>query len=395
MPARDDLAGQRSISEQDRSRLLLEQSIGHHFTDGNSIKILQNGVQIFPAMLEAIDRASQRIDFATFVYWTGNIAERFAEALAKKARSGVPVRVLLDSFGSKKMDRALVKDMQVAGADVRWFRPLATWRIWRSDKRTHRKLLICDDDVAFTGGVGIAEEWEGDARNPQEWRDTHLALRGPAVTGLRAAFLDNWNEAGDWHFEKQVAEPHRQEANLSVLVVRASATIGWTDTAAMLRSLVSLSARRLRIVTAYFNPDDKLVDLLMSAAERGVDVQILVPGKYCDSRLSQLAGHQHIERLLEGGVRLWRYQKTMLHAKVMTVDSHVAFVGSANFNYRSMGKDEECSVIAISSELAEELDESFLKDCEVAEPYDLQDWRSRGALLRMQERCSRLIIEQL
>jgi cardiolipin synthase len=222
-----------------------------------------------------------------------------------------------------------------------------------------------------------------------------VAVRGPAVTELRAAFLDNWNEAGDWHFESAVTAPAKQPADIAVQVVCASTTIGWTDTSTMLRALISLSRHRLRIVTAYFNPDDKPVKLLIEAALRGVEVQILVPGKYCDSRLSQLAGHQHIEPLLECGVKIWRYERTMLHAKIMTVDGELSCVGSANMNHRSIGKDEECCLIARSCGIAAQLETSFEKDCEGAVPYVLADWQNRGMLLRFKEGCARIFIEQL
>ena len=382
-------------SAADVSRALLSQALGRRFTDGNSLTILENGVQIFPAMLEAIASAGDRVDFVTYVYWTGDIARQFASALAERALGGTRVRVLLDAFGSKQMDSSLIDEMQAAGVDLRWFRPVSTWRVWRSDKRTHRKLLICDDDVAFTGGVGIAEEWEGNAGNPREWRDTHVAVRGPAVTDLRAAFLDNWNESGDWHFESRVSAPSKQPVDLPVQVVRASTTIGWTDTSAMLRALVTLSSRKLRIVTAYFNPDEKLVKLIRAAASRGVDVQILVPGQYCDSRLSQLAGHKHILALLQSGVRIWRYERTMLHAKIITVDDHVACIGSANMNHRSIGKDEECCIITVSAAIAEQLDGSFDADCEAAEMYEIEDWRNRGVWLRAKEYCAEVLNEQL
>ena len=382
-------------SEQATSQALLSQALGHRFTDGNSMNILENGEQIFPAMLDAIAAADKRVDFTTYVYWTGDIARRFAAAFSDRARAGVYVRVLLDAFGCKKIESSLIDEMESAGVEIRWFRPMSTWRLWRSDKRTHRKLLVCDDDVGFTGGVGIAEEWEGNARNPEEWRDTHVGVRGPAVTGLRAAFLDNWNEAVDWTFESRVSAPQRQTTNTPVQVVRGSTTIGWTDTAAMLCSLVSLSSRKLRITTAYFNPDKKLADLLCEAASRGVDVQVLVPGQYCDSRLSQLAGHRHIEALLQSGVQIWRYEHTMLHAKLITVDSHVACIGSANMNHRSIGKDEECCVVAISSAAAAKLDDSFQRDCEGAHRYELDKWRDRGQWLRFKERCAEMISEQL
>lgn len=374
---------------------MLEQAIGRPFVGGNDVRILQNGVEIFPAMLEAVAAAERRIDFATFVYWTGDIAQTFARALSERARAGVQVRVLLDAFGAKPMRADLLEAMRDAGVAIRWFRPIRTWRVWRVDKRTHRKILVCDDTVGFTGGVGIAEEWEGDARNPDEWRDMHVAIRGPAISGLRAAFFDNWIEAGEWEFDDVVARPARQAADIRVQVVRASTTIGWTDTAALLRSVVCLGNRRMRIVTAYFNPDAVLVELLLAARKRGVDVRILVPGPCCDSRLSQLAGFESMCKLMEAGVRVWMYQRTMLHMKALTVDSSLAVVGSPNLNFRSMGKDEECCVVILSSDIAAQIDSRFEDDCRDAEEQDHEAWARRGWWPRLKERCAAMIEEQL
>lgn len=376
-------------------RQLLEQATGQPFTDGNHVQILQNGIEIFPAMLDAIHSAERRIDLATFVYWKGDIAQAFADVLSERARAGARVQVLLDSVGAKPMRRQLLEQMTRAGVQIRWFRPLGKLRPRRVDKRTHRKLLICDDTIGFTGGVGIADEWNGDARNPAEWRDVHVAIHGPAIIGLRAAFIDNWNEAGDWEFDDRVTCPAAGIGNVPVQVVRASTTLGWTDTANLLRALISLSKRQLRLVTAYFNPDSALVDLLLAAKKRGVDVRILVPGAHCDSRLSQLAGFENMEKLLEAGIRIWMYNRTMLHAKVMTVDSEVAMIGSANLNYRSMNKDEECCVVMLSGELAKSLDERFDDDCRQSVEQAVSDFKSRSAFLRLQERCARLIKEQL
>lgn len=373
----------------------LEYTVGIPFVEGNEITVLQNGDEIFPAMLDAIEQAEHSVDFETFVYWEGDIAREFARALARQAKRGVTVRVLLDSFGSKKMSQELVDMMLEAKVEVRWFRPLATWRVWRVDKRTHRKILVIDDRTGFTGGVGIAEEWTGDARNPDEWRDTHIRIVGNATRGLKAAFLDNWNEAGNWMWEgKREYQDHRC-GDVAVQIVRASATIGWTDMSTLLRSLVSVSTRKLTIVTAYFVPDPKLADLICDAAERGVDVRILVPGHYTDSRLSQLAGHLSIERFLTCGVKMWKYQKTMLHAKLIMVDDIISCVGSANLNHRSMGKDEECCAVISSSDVTQQLEEKFEQDCLESERLILDKWKSRNLWLRIKERLARLIVEQL
>lgn len=373
----------------------LEYAIGVPFVDGNRLTILQNGVEIFPAMIDAIKRAQYSIDFETFVYWRGDIAERFADALASKAREGRVVRVLLDAYGAKRLAKHLVNKMEDAGVEVRWFRPLKTWRIWRVDKRTHRKIMVIDNATGFTGGVGIAEEWTGDARNPDEWRDTHLRMVGPAVRALKAAFLENWNEAGEWLWEESHDLSKPQGGGVPVQIVRAAATIGWNDMATLIRSLVSASTHSLSLVTAYFVPDPKLVDLICEAVERGVDVRMMIPGRYSDSILSQLAGQVSIDRLLEQGVKIWRYQKTMLHSKLVMVDNTLACVGSANLNHRSMGKDEECCAVILSPELTTQLEEQFSQDCENAQSLILSEWRARGALMRSKERLARFLVEQL
>ncbi len=373
----------------------LEYALGIPFSDHNQIEILQNGAEIFPSMLAAIRAAEESIDFVTFVYWGGNIAREYADALADKAREGVVVRVLLDSFGARRMASELTAVMELAGVQVRWFRPLSTWRIWRADKRTHRKLLVCDHRVAFTGGVGIAEEWEGNASGPQEWRETHVRVEGPAVRGLRAAFLDNWNEAGPWLYEPFPGSRSAEPGSVPIQVVRAASTLGWTDMACLLRTLIAISRTRLRIVTAYFVPDRLLTDLLADAVTRGVQVELLVPGRYTDSRLSQLAGHESIERLLQAGVSIWRYRKTLLHAKIVTVDALVRCVGSANLNHRSMGKDEECCVVWLSETQTRKLDDRFDADCRDAEELCYEKWHRRGGLLRAKERLAKALIEHL
>ena len=198
-------------------RTQLENMLGSPFADGNRVTVLQNGDEIFPAMIDAIKGATKSIDFLTFVYWEGDIAQTFAEALASRASDGLRVRILLDSFGARLLHEDLLSLLERAGAEVRWFRPLSTWRLWRSDKRTHRKIMITDNARGFTGGVGIAEEWTGDAGGPDEWRDTHFAIEGPAVRSLNAAFMDNWNEAGEWTWDEVYEPPNQFEDGCTIL----------------------------------------------------------------------------------------------------------------------------------------------------------------------------------
>lgn len=371
-------------------RTRLEGLLGIPFTNGNAITALRNGCRIFPAMLESIDAARSTVELLTFVYWTGEIAERMADALAKKAREGVEVRLLLDALGARPMRHDLLERMRTAGVDIRWFRPFSTWKVWQANHRTHRKILVVDGRVGFTGGVGIAEEWEGDARDPSEWRDTHFRVEGPAVHGLRGAFFGNWAETGRSAMQQNVfIEPQPQVGDVAVQVVRSTACVGWSDIATLLDGIIALAKRRLRIATAYLAPDEYWLEIFQRAIDRGVEVEILIPGPYNDKRVSELAGAEQIGSLLEMGVRMWRFQPTMLHSKILTLDGVAACVGSANFNQRSIAKDDEVAMFVLDGELTATLDAHFEQDLERSEPTTLEDFRSRGFLRRLRETAAK------
>lgn len=376
-------------------RRYLEFAIGVPFTDGNTIKPLKNGVEIFPEMLNAIAGASTNIDFLTHVYWRGDIALRFANALADKAKEGLRVRVLLDAYGAKDIDPDSLAVLGKSAVELRWFRPLGTLRVWRTDKRTHRKILLVDDSTGFTGGVGIADEWSGNAENPGEWRDTHFSIQGPAVGGLFAAFLDNWNEAGDWSVANpQPASPAKEEG-VAIQIVRSSSTVDWTEAASLVRVLIASATKSLNIVTPYFVPDDVLVAQLCQSAKNGVAVKIMISGRHTDSALSQLAGYCSVETLLRSGVQIYRYDKTLLHVKLIIIDGIVSSVGSTNLNHRSMGKDEECNANIISEDLAHSLTTQFEQDLQSCSLFTLEGCLQRPWTQRAKESLARLLVEQL
>ncbi len=367
-------------------RLAFEGLIGIPFSEGNRIDVLRNGCRIFPAMLEAIEGATHSIEFLTFIYWTGDIAERFAEALAQRAQAGVQVRVMLDAFGAAEMSPQLVSQMEEAGCQVRWFRPLANWKIWSNDNRTHRKVLVADGRVGFTGGVGIAEEWEGDARDETEWRDTHFRIRGPAVHGLQSAFYGNWVEGGGLMDEALATVTALQSAGEArIQVIRASAAVGWSDIASLLQTVFARAERRIRFVTPYLAPDEASTRLLLDAERRGVEIEIMIPGPYTDRRMSRLAGADQVEALLEAGIRIWRYQPTMIHAKVILIDGVIACIGSANFNHRSVLKDDEIVLVIDCPETVTTLERHFEEDRQRCEPLDMDTWHRRGLLRRIME----------
>ena len=375
---------------------LLEQTVGIPFTHNNTVEVLKNGDEIFPAMLAAIDGATQNVDFLTFVYWEGEIADRFAETLAKKAAEGVTVRVLLDAFGALPMKKALLDQMENAGAHVIWFRPLARWKIWKSDNRTHRKILICDDRIAFTGGVGIAQEWEGNARNPEEWRETHFKIQGPAVRGIKSAFVENWIEATD-ALNTDLFHNHDvpTTGNTSLQVLRTSASVRWSDIVLLYQTLLSSAKKKIHICTAYFNPDRALVDILCKKAEEGVDVKIILPGEHTDKRVSKIAAEDIFEPLLKSNIELYYYQKTMMHAKVLLVDDEVSCFGSANFNHRSMLKDDEINLVAIDKALNAQLDGHFEEDLSHAERVTRQRWKRRSMGRKIYESVIRLVKQEI
>jgi cardiolipin synthase len=375
----------------DDVRRTLEGVIGVPATEGNQVDALVNGDQIFPAMLEAIGDARRTIDLLTFVYWRGGIGTRFAEALADRAGSGVRVRVLLDAWGASSIDPDLVSKMENAGVRVRWFRPLRRLQPTKVNHRTHRKVMIVDEATGFTGGVGIADQWCGDARNEDEWRDTHFRVRGPAVDGLRAAFLDNWLETDPEVFDASIDRfPDQPKPGPAVIqCVRGASEVGWSDISTLLLALLQLAQDRIRITTAYFVPDDELIECLNAASDRGVTVEILLPGPHGDKRFVQLAGQAVYERLLEHGVRVWHYQPTMLHAKIMTVDGLVANVGSANFNARSTELDEEINLVALDPDLVRLLDRQFDTDLERSEEIQPGRWEDRSIGRRVLEGITR------
>lgn len=375
---------------------LLEQSLGIPFSTGNKINILKNGNEIFPAMLRAIRAAKERIEFLTFVYWEGEIAYRFAKELSKKAEEGVEVLVILDSFGAANMPQKLSKLMEKSGVKVEWFRPMPQWKIWKIDNRTHRKVLICDGEIAFTGGVGIAEEWEGDAGNKSEWRDTHFRIKGPAVFGLQAAFMENWIETGQpLVFDHSIKGDPYPDSDTAVQIIRTSASVRWSDIVMLYQAIIKMARENIRISTAYFNPNPVIIDLLVEAAGRGVDVQIMMPGETTDKEIARIAGNKNFDVLLDAGIGLWYYQRTMLHCKVITIDDTLSCVGSANFNHRSMLKDDEVNVVIIDKTVSSELNTHFNQDLEHCEKIKKGRWRKRSLLKRATEKVTGLVKRQI
>lgn len=383
----DPVIGDVDLSTQntgDRIERSLAVNMLCAFTERNEVTILRNGIEIFASMLEAIDSASSTIDFLTFVYWQGDVAQSFADALSRASKRGVAVRVVIDGYGGKRMKSSLEDQMKSAGCSFAWFRPLKATTMMRNNHRTHRKLLIVDSEIGFTGGVGIADEWAGDARNPNEWRDTHFKFAGPIVEQIHAGFRDNWLEATSGLPDRASTLSPTASAAGSVRATVISSPSQRFQNRLHTHFLVMFKEARstVDLCTAYFMPDDIMIEAMKEASAREVRIRVLIPGPHLDKKIVNIAAREKLEELAEAGIDIRLYQPTMLHAKILVVDSVVASIGSANFNRRSTSSDEELNVVMNDNQTAELLTKQFeddwshgvgLSDSEISDLTALED----------------------
>ncbi len=369
---------------------------GSPLMDGNHIEILRNGVQIFPSMLSAIRLAQKTINLEFYIYWDGEIGRQFAEALAERARAGVAVKVILDSVGSAQMSQSLIDFLLRNGIDLEWYHPLRWYTLSRLNHRTHRKLMVIDGTVGFSGGVGIADEWLGDADAKNHWRETVVRLEGPAVTQLQFAFMDNWVKSrgelltGLDYFPQVEARGHHLTQ-----VIKSSPSEG--SSAVKLLYIVSIvsATKSIYISNAYFVPDRDTLRALEGAVRRGVDVRVIVPGEYTDVPLVREASRMHYELMLRRGIRIFEYQPTMMHAKTMVVDGIWSTVGSSNFDERSFRLNDEVNVNVYNEEIAQQMESMFFHDLARCEEITLRKWFRRPRWSRIKEALADVLKPQL
>jgi len=367
-----------SLASADPRRIAyLENALGIPFTYGNTVQPLNNGEEIFPAMLSAIESSREHIEFLTFIYWQGDIAQRFADALSERAQTGVEVRVLLDAFGCSRISDALVQEMKDSGVQVQWFRQIRRSLI-NYDWRTHRKILVCDGRIGFTGGVGIAAEWEGNARNPNEWRETHFAIRGPAVKALSGSFWDNWVEDNETPVDRLTANPGERPRGVPLQVISSNSGYRVSNAHKVLHAMISLSQSRLDIVTPYFVPAPSLRQKLREKAQAGVKVRVMIPDNYIDKRFERRESERYFRGLLDAGVMIFLYRKTMIHTKLIICDNDLVLLGSINFNRRSLLKDEEIGVVAANDDFAGAIRKVYERDLRDAHRINPHEWRGPG-----------------
>ena len=358
--------------------------LGPQIVAGNRVDTLLNGDQIFPAMLDAIHGARRSITFESYVYWKGEIGDRFTDALVERARAGVATHVIVDWFGSLQIDSQYLTRMKEAGVELNVYRPLRWYDAfrWRAlegiEERTHRKILVVDGEIGFTGGVGIGDIWLGDADSPDHWRDTHFRVTGPVVAQLQSAFVDNWLETGGELLDgEKYFPPLSRTGSERAQVFKASPAEASENVELMIRIAIASARRTILLQSAYFVPDPGTVKALARAAERGVRVQIIVPGSHLDSRLVKAASSALFGELLRAGVEIYRYEPTMFHCKVLVIDDAFASLGSTNFDNRSFQLNDEVNLNVFDERFAAQQSRIFAQDLERSQRVDYADWKER------------------
>ena len=370
--------------------------LGPPLTTGNTVGVLRNGDEIFPQMLAAIHDARRSIDFESYIYWSGDIGKAFADALSERARAGVKVNVLLDAIGAAKMDEAWIAQMTAAGVNVLKYHPVSWYDLGRLNNRTHRKLLILDGTLGFTGGVGIAPEWTGHAQDPDHWRDTHFRVRGPVVAQMQAVFLDNWIKVSGDVLHGEDYFPSIAEAGSEHAQMFSSSPTGGSESMEMMYQLAIASASRsIDLSAAYFVPDDLTMRALLAALKRGVVVRIVVPGDHIDSETARSASRALWEAPLAAGALIAEYEPTMFHCKVLIVDGLFTSVGSTNFDNRSFHLNDEASLNVIDAAFAAQQTAIFADDLGKSKVVTLEAWRARPWRERVGDRLGSLIGSQL
>ena len=367
---------------------------------GNRVAIYNNGDQFYPAMLDAIEAAERSITMEQYIYWDGEVGRRFAEAFADKARQGVEVKLLLDAIGSSTLGKEIFGILAAGGCQLAWFRPIHWYTLHRANRRDHRKSLVLDGRVAFTGGAGLADHWLGAAADEREWRDMQVAITGPAALAQQSGFALNWLEttgeilSGARFFPEPRSETG-EDGGVRVQTILSSPALGAGAVGTMYLAALQCAKRELLIANPYFIPDPRVIDMLAAARRRGVAVKLMVAGDHIDAWWARHNGVRLYGRLLAAGVEIYEFRPTMLHQKTMLVDGVWATVGTANFDNRSFAMNEETNLCFHDRGIAAELRSIFQADLERCERIDLQAWQRRGLWQHIQEQAASLLEDQI
>jgi cardiolipin synthase A/B len=370
--------------------------LGPGVLDGNRVDVLLNGDEIFPAMLQAIRSAKKTITFETYIYWSGSIGSEFANALAERARAGVNVHLLLDWLGSSKMDASQLALMEQAGVQIRKYHKPQWYRLDRLNNRTHRKLLVVDGQIGFTGGVGIADEWTGHAQDPEHWRDSHYRVQGPVVAQMQAVFMDNWIKVSGDVLHGVEYFPPLEPVGAGKAQAFSSSPSGGSESMRLMYLLpITAASHSIHLASPYFIPDALAIKALTDAAKRGVTIQVITVGRQTDSQTVRRAARARWGALLEAGVEIYEYQPTLYHCKLMIVDGLWVTVGSTNFDPRSFNLNDEANVNYYDADFAQRQIGIFQEDLEHSRQITLQEWKDRPLAEKFWEHAASLLGSQL
>ncbi len=370
--------------------------LGPGIAGGNQVTELLNGDQIFPPMLQAIRGAKRSITFETYIYWSGEIGKQFADALTERARAGVQVHVLLDWVGSQKIDEAFLQEMEAAGVQVRKFHQPHWYNLARMNNRTHRKLLVVDGKVGFTGGVGIAPTWTGNGQDAEHWRDSHFRAEGPVVAQMQSTFLDNWLKVTGQVKHGEDYFPAIASAGTSgAQMFSSSPSSGSESMQLMYHMAITAAERSIDLSMAYFVPDELSSQILLDALKRGVRLRLIAPGKITDTETVRAASRGTWGPLLQAGAEIYEYQPTMYHCKVMIIDNLLVSVGSTNFDNRSFRLNDEANLNVYDPVFAARQTRVFEQDLTRARRITFAEWQDRPLKEKLKERLALLLDSQL
>jgi cardiolipin synthase len=364
----------------------LQAYAGAPIVGGNAVTVLLNGEQIFPAIIEAIRGARTSIVYAQYYYEDGSAARAVAETLAERCQAGLPVHILLDGVGTLFMPAELRDLMSQAGCEVRSFRPVRPWTLDKANYRNHRRLLVVDGKIGFTGGSGVSQKWAGNGKLKDHWRDTDIRVEGPAAEWLQAAFVESWLEetgvalGGPSYFPR----PNPPRGSVPVQVVRSSPASGQAAMYTTLLLALASARRSIRITNPYFVLDDAMKNALLARIRLGVTVEVLVPGAI-DHQIVRQASRAKWGDLLQAGVRIYEYKPALLHAKTIVIDSVWATVGSTNLDNRSFALNQELNVVTYDRGVAERLEAVFQEDLAHSGQVTYEQWQRRGLKARLFE----------
>jgi cardiolipin synthase len=369
---------------------------GVPFFAGNSLAILNNGDRFYPPMLKAIEEATLSITIEAYIYWAGEIGLTFARALAAAAGRGVRVKILLDAVGSASVGSEILQILEQGGCHVAWYNPIRWNHLRRINNRTHRKSLIVDGVIGFTGGAGIADHWTGDAHDDKHWRDLMIRIEGPAIRPLQTGFAQNWLEATGELITGPIFYPAPKPAGpLSLQTIMSSPETGASTVRVLYCLGISAARVSIDIANPYFVPDHVSIDLFRDAVKRGVRVRVMVAGTSNDTLITRFNSVRLYGALLDAGVELYEYNRTMMHHKIMMIDGMWSTVGTANFDNRSFSHNEESNVSVLDESIAAELTASFERDLAVSERVSKDSWKRRGLPHKTVEALASFVQDQV